>query len=63
LAYGSLADHHDTVDPLLNAPQSPASVDLAWRDFLIFEVFLAIGAFSVNQLASLSLSEIEIFRV
>jgi hypothetical protein len=52
---------HDTSIYPLNAPQNLASVDLVWRDFVIFEVLLAIGAFSVNQLALLLLNVIEIF--
>jgi hypothetical protein len=44
----------------LNDPQSLASVDLVWRRYAIFEVLLAIGAFSASRLALLSPSGIEI---
>lgn len=44
----------------LNDPQSLASVDLVSLRCAIFEVLLAIGAFSVNRLALQLLNEIEI---
>jgi hypothetical protein len=58
VVYGSRDVRRDVVGPL-SAPQSLASVDLGWRDFVIFEVLLAIGAFSVIQLALRSLNAIE----
>jgi hypothetical protein len=53
--------HRDvSVDRWSNGPQSLASVDLVLRRYAIFEVLLAIGAFSVIRLALLLLNEIEI---
>jgi hypothetical protein len=58
VVYDSRAWHRDVVGPS-SAPQSLASVDLEWRDFVIFEVLLAIGAFSAIPLEWLSQNVIE----
>jgi hypothetical protein len=52
--------HRDVSVRWSNGPQSLASVDLVLRRYAIFEVLLAIGAFSVIRLALLLLNEIEI---
>lgn len=51
---------HRGVVVRLNDPQSLALVDPVWRRYVIFEVLLAIGAFSGIQLASPSLIGTEI---
>jgi hypothetical protein len=53
-------EHRDVCVRWLIDPQSLASVDLLLRRYAIFEVLLAIGAFSVIRLALLLLNEIEI---